>query len=510
MTSTHGRSIARGVGWMLLFKLTERSLGIVSTLVLARVLSPQDFGVVAMAQSVIVMVQLLAMFGFDLALIRDPSASVDHYHTAWTLNAALGALICLIVVGLADPIAAFYSKPELFWVVCALAASSLFSGLENIGIVAFRKEMRFRSEFVFQVSRKLVAIGVTVPLAFALESYWALVAGTVASALASTLISYRVHPFRPRFSLAKAAELFSFSRWLLLGNVIGFVRDRAPDFFIGRFAGAAALGAYNVSYEIANLPTTELSAPINRALMPGYAAVADDRAALQRTYLEAFGLLACLAVPAAVGIVALADLLVPVLLGPKWIATVPLVQMLAAIGVFRVMQSSSAMALVAIGHPKSVSLASGLYAGVLLVCLALLVPSLHAEGAAIATAVATLVATPVFLLQLRRYVGIALRRVAYRVWRPACGAAVMLAAVSAAVPRYAPEMGVVTAIEHLAAGAVLAVIAYAGTVVSLWWMVGRPSGAEQALLAQIRRLLRRRTVSPPRDDRPTRPMPAGQ
>ncbi|HEU5294349.1 MAG TPA: lipopolysaccharide biosynthesis protein, partial [Burkholderiaceae bacterium] len=399
--SSHNRSIARGVGWMLLFKLTERSLGIISTLVLVRLLSPADFGVVAMAQSVIAMVQLLAAFGFDLALIHNQSATEEHYNTAWTLNVSLGVLIAVIVIGLAQPISDFYGKAELFWVVCALALSSLLYGLENIGVVAFRKELRFRSEFAFQVSRKLIAICVTLPLAFYLRSYWALVVGTLTSALAGTVISYLAHPFRPRFTLAKARELLDFSRWLLLGNVVAFVRERSSDFFLGRLAGPAALGTYNVSYEISNLPTTELSAPINRALMPGLAAMTGDPPAMRATYLQAFGLLAALATPAAIGILALADLLVPVLLGPKWLAAVPLIQALAVIGVFQAMHSSCAAALIANGHPKSVSVANGLYAIVLLVGLAMFVPTRGAIGAAIATATAALVATPVFLMSLR-------------------------------------------------------------------------------------------------------------
>jgi O-antigen/teichoic acid export membrane protein len=489
--AAHGRSIARGIGWMLLFKLTERSLGILSTLVLVRLLAPADFGVVAMAQSVIVMVQLLAAFGFDVALIRDQSASEEHYHTAWTMNAALGALITAIVVALAAPIAAFYGKPELFWVVCALALASLFSGLENIGVVAFRKELRFRSEFGYQVSRKVVAIAVTLPLAFLFRSYWALVAGTLTSALAGTVMSYVVHPFRPRFCTAKARELLDFSRWLLVGNVIGFVRERSSDFFIGRLAGPAALGAYNVSYEISNLPTTELSAPINRALMPGFSAMAHDMAALRRTYLQAFGLLVFMAVPAAVGILALADYLVPVLLGARWLDAVPLVQMLAITGVFQALQSSSATALIATGHPKSVFSTNGLYAAVLILFLAVFVPARGAVGAALATAAAVVVATPVFLLHLRRHVGVLFIDLGRRLWRPFVAAAAMLVLVRWLLPAYTADMSTWSALGHLLGGALAAGAAYLAGVSALWWLAGRPEGAEHAVLDHLRGMLPR-------------------
>jgi lipopolysaccharide exporter len=486
MQEAHSRNIGRGVGWMLLFKLLERSLGIVSTLVLVRLLVPADFGVVAMAQSFIVMVQLLGALGFDVALIHDQSASSDHYNTAWTLNAALGLLITLIMVGLSHPIASFYGKPELVGVVCALSLVSLVSGLENIGVVAFRKELRFRSEFAFQLSRKLAGIAVTIPLALALRSYWALVIGTLSSCLVGTLISYLAHPFRPRLSLAKASELLDFSRWLLLGNVIGFVRERSSDFFIGRLAGPAALGVYSVSYEISNLPTTELSAPINRALMPGFSKIANDPAALQQTYLQAFSLLVLLTVPAAVGILVLADFLVPVLLGPKWLEAVPLIQLLAITGVFQALQSSSATALIATGHPKSVFMTNALYAIVLLVFLGLLVPSRGATGAALATGAAVLTATPVFLLFLRRHVGIPFTQIGRHMWRPTCSAIAMLGALLWFLPAYARDIGHLAAAGYLAAGTLVGAVVYASVVWILWLLADKPGGGEQILLAQLR------------------------
>jgi lipopolysaccharide exporter len=471
---------------MLLFKLIERSLGVLSTLVLVRLLVPADFGVIAMAQSFIVMGQLLAAFGFDVALIHDQTASDDHYHTAWTLNAGLGLLITVTMLILARPIAAFYGKPELVWVVCALALTSLIAGLENIGVVAFRKELRFRNEFAFQLSRKVIGSAVALTLAFTLRSYWALVAGTLAGTLAGTVISYIAHPFRPRLSVAKASELVDYSRWLLVGNVIGFVRERSSDFFIGRLAGAAALGAYNVSYEISNLPTTELSAPINRALMPGLSKIAGDPFALQQTFLQAFSILVMMAVPMAVGILALADLLVPVLLGSKWAGAVPLIQMLAITGVFQTLQSSTATVLIATGHPKRVVMANALYAVVLLVFLALLVPSLGSVGAALATMVAVLTATPVFLLFLRRHVGIPLRQIARHIWRPTCAALLMLAAVRWLLPAQTSDVGAVSAASYLALGALGGAVTYLATLGVLWLLAGKPNGGEQILLAQLR------------------------
>src|SRR3989344_1986854 len=301
MTRSVQSKMARGAVWMMLFKLVERSLGLVSTLILVRLLAPADFGIMAMAFSFILVAELLTAFGFDIALIQRQDATEEHYHSAWTCNVLLGLIITVLMLATAWPIALFYGQPDVFWVVCALAIGPLIGGAENIGVVAFRKDLDFRKEFAFQLSRKVAGFVVAVPLAFWLQSYWALVGGTLAFKLAGTVNSYWVHPFRPHFSLRQARALIGFSKWLLLNNIVGFLKERTSDFFIGRLHGPAALGLYNVSYEFANLPSTEMSAPINRALLPGFARLTSDRAALAGAYLNAMRLLALFAIPAAIG-----------------------------------------------------------------------------------------------------------------------------------------------------------------------------------------------------------------
>ena len=188
MKSSLNQRMTRGAAWMLLVKLVERSLALLSTLILVRLLAPADFGLVAMAMSVIVMAELLSAFGFDIALIQRQSVSEEHYHSAWACNVLLGLGVALVLVLAAAPVANFYGQPELFSVVCVLALGSALGGLENIGVVAFRKDLDFRKEFLSLAGKKLIAFSVTVPFAFALHSYWALVIGTVVSRAAGVTL----------------------------------------------------------------------------------------------------------------------------------------------------------------------------------------------------------------------------------------------------------------------------------------------------------------------------------
>ncbi|MGH8501142.1 MAG: lipopolysaccharide biosynthesis protein [Gammaproteobacteria bacterium] len=485
MSNTIHQQMAHGALWMLLFKLMERSLGLISTLILVRVLSPADFGVVAMATSFIFMAELLTAFGFDIALIQKQDASEDHYHTAWTLHLLLGLLIAVLMVAAAPWIADFYNRPNVFWVVCALALGPLIRGCENIGVVAFRKEMRFKSEFAFQLSRKVVSFLVVVPLAFYLRSYWALVFGMLASQLAGTIISFIAHPFRPHFSLAKVGSLMGFSKWLLANNMVGFFKERSADFFIGRMHGAAPLGVYNVSYELATMPTTELSAPINRALLPGFARIAHDPKAMRAAYGHAMSMLAILALPAAVGIFAVAPFLVPVVLGNQWLASVPLMEILALNGALLMFHSSICAVLIANGHPYRVTKTNALYVVMLVVLLGILVPGYGTMGAACAALAASILSTPIYLLQVRGSVGVPASDFVRAAARPVLAAVLMVGVVRLVLPGWSAAMSTTVSLTWLIGGMLLGAMTYAAGIGVLWLASGRPEGAERVLIGQL-------------------------
>lgn len=482
--------MASGAAWMVLFKLIERSIGLVSTLFLVRLLQPADFGTVAMAVSFIAMAELLAAFGFDIALIHNQSAGESQYHTAWTCNALLGLTIGALMVSAAAPVAAFYHHSELFWVVVALSFGPVLSGLENIGVVAFRKEFEFRKEFFFQLAKKLISFAVVVPLAYLLRSYWALVIGMLATKAASTALSFAVHPFRPRFSLAGARSLFHFSKWLLFNNALAFLKERSSDFIIGRLHGPGALGHYNVSYEIANLPTTELSAPINRALIPGYARLAAAPERVAAAFLRANEALAMVALPAAALLFVLSPLFVPVVLGQRWLAAVPLIQLLALNGAVLVFQSQTTAALVAIGQPSAVTKINVGYVLVLVPAIAWQTNQYGALGAAQAVLTLTVLFSPAYIYWLLRQIPMPLKLLALSVARPALGAAALVFTVRPWVPDGAATQSFAGALPWLLALGALGVAVYTLSVALLWLAFGRPPGAEQWMLQRAAAVLR--------------------
>ena len=355
--------MASGAAWMVLAKLAERSLALVSMLILARVLVPQDFGIVAMAMSFVALLEMLTAFGFDVALIQKQTKERGHWDTVWTFTALVGFAIAILMVLFAPAVARFFDEPRLVEVVRVLAIGSAVQGLQNVGLVAFRTEMQFDREFRFLTTKKLLGFSVTVPLALILDSYWALVIGQTCGRIASTGLSYWVHPYRPRFTLVAARDLFHFSKWMFILNIIHYIKDRSAIWVVGAMTGPAPLGAFTISYELATMPSTQLVAPINRAVFPAYARLAQEGIEpLRREYLSVIGVIVLLATPVVLGIAATAPVLVPVMLGPKWTHAVPLLSMLAIFGYTYIIQSNAQAAYLALGRIDVPTRLNGLHA----------------------------------------------------------------------------------------------------------------------------------------------------
>jgi O-antigen/teichoic acid export membrane protein len=465
-------------------KLMERLLGLASTAILARLLVPADFGVVAMGTTVVAAVELLGAFGFDLALIQNPRARRLHYDTVWTFNVLLGIATAVVLIGSAGVAAAYYDEPRLHDVMGLLALCSMTDGFTNVGIVAFRKEIDFRREFRLQFTRKLVGFLSVVTLAYTLQSYWALLLGVLASKVSGVLVSYLMHPYRPRFSLAGASELFDFSKWVLVNNLLLFVSNRGADLVVGRVAGVRALGLYSVAYEIANLPTTELLFPVSRAIFPGYAKLAGDRSALVSSFLSVFSLIVVVAVPAGLGIVVLSDVLVGVVLGSQWRDAAPVLQILALYGVMRAGAASTGPVYLALGMPRVIASLTSLN---IVLMFAVMVPLMNAYGpfgVALSVLAASTLQVPVNFWTLRRRLGLGWGVLGARVWRP-------LAAAAGMALTLAPAEGWLVAAQQppvlrlsilLPAGVLL----YTGLVLVLWRGCGSPDGAEATILGHVR------------------------
>jgi O-antigen/teichoic acid export membrane protein len=469
--------MANGIAWMVAARLTDRAIGVVSTLILARLLVPADFGLVAMATAIGGILELMGAFSFDMALIQHRQAERRHYDTVWTFGVIFGCSCALILTLLAAPAAAFYHEPRLQAVVHVLALSYLINAFSNVGVVAFRKELEFGKEFLFILVRRLVTFTITIGLAWWLHSYWALVAGMTAGRLVNVIMSYCMHHYRPRLCLSAAGELFHFSKWLLINNALFFMLHDGATFLIGRIFGAAELGVYTVSYEISNLPSTELVAPINRAAFPAFSKM-QDNAQISHAYLGLVGMIALLILPVGVGIAAVAEPLVLTALGAQWASATPLIQLLALHGALAALQGNNGTVWLAMGKPRATTVAAAMFLATLFPALYFCLHRYGIIGAGYAYLLANAATLPYGLWMSQRLLGFSWRAVAAALWRPLAAVTLMYCVVQLVNQAMAGSVPALRLVAGVAAGAAC----YAGTALALWWLAGRPDGAESSVI----------------------------
>ncbi len=472
------RHMASGSAWMVAMRWAIRLLGLVSTIILARLLVPDDFGLFAIAMLVIGFSELVGKAGQELAIIRHDNPRREEMDSAWTASILVGFGLGTLVVLSAPLIATVFNEPRAESLIYVLSIRVYILGFENIGVVMFRRNLDFAKDFKYGIAQKIFKAGLTVILALVLRNYWAMVIGSVAGHVLFIGLSYIVHPYRPRLCFTKIKEIWSFSGWILFSLMGEFFQTRIDRFLIGTFNNTTAMGFYHIGTELGRMPTFELAQPAARAMIPAYAKLTHDTKELKSAFLETFAVMAIICFSAAVGFALIAENFVTLVYGDKWGAAVPVVTWIAIqAGIASLTQTVNPV-LTAVGKSRTVAILN--WAHGVPMAIGLTAVALHTKDiGAIAEMrmIITAVIAPVFLLTLARSVPITGTDVLHRLWRPLVSALVMVAAVTALPDRLSGGYAIAALFLDVGVGAV----AFGGTLFGLWYLSGCPSGPERTL-----------------------------
>jgi PST family polysaccharide transporter len=306
-----------------------------SLIILARLLSPRDYGLVAMVTAIVGIAQVLGDFGLSLAAVQARVLSRAQKSNLFWLNSLLGLTLTLVVFLLRGPIASFYHRPQLTEIVSALSVAFVINGLTTQFEAELTRSMRFSRLAIRDVAAAIVAFAVALGMAVAGAGYWALVGQQLALAGASLLGSVVLSGWWPGLPRIRESMggLLGFGANTMGLQVSAYVASNIDSVFVGRFWGAALLGVYNRAYTLFTLPLQQLTAPLTRVVLPTLSRIHDDalfvRYLVRAQLLNSYILVGTLVVGAAV-----AQPLIETTLGPQWSGVVPIFQVLALGGVF--------------------------------------------------------------------------------------------------------------------------------------------------------------------------------
>jgi lipopolysaccharide exporter len=480
-----GRRVAIASLFAVLQRLLMRGLGLFSTLILVRLLAPEDFGIVGLASAVLTTLEMLTSTGFGLALIRMREPTRAHYDTVFTLTLARGLLLAVAMLATAGWQADFMGDARIRGVMWAIAGGVIALSLESPRLIDLQRSLKFDRLLSYHVAHKVLAIAISLPIAFWLRNYWALVLASPISRLLVLPLSYWLAPYRPRLSLAAWRDLFSFSKWLFLGNIAGLIDSQAMVFIVGRTQGIAAVGLYQVAFQIAALPISEIAAPIRQPIYAGFARVWHDLTALRRQFLDGLSMQGLVILPLSVGVALCAHEVTLLFLGERWLTMAPLMPLVALFALFDGIGHYTGNVFLALNR-QALFVATAFAAVALRIAATAYGAVEHGlAGAAWAMLATSVLNAVVWQALASRLMRLSAADLARAVWRPCLAAAAMAAAVLALPADPAARLGVAAAwpvATALLAKTLTGAVVFCAAVVALWKLSGAPSDSAEATL----------------------------
>jgi lipopolysaccharide exporter len=488
MTSITGRLI-KGSMWLSLSRAIVNGLATLSTFVLAWNLAPSDFGVVALGTTMLLIVSTVTELSLTEALIRHKAPDESHFSAAWTLNATRGLLLSLLFAICAYPASVLFEEPRLFGVMVALGLSMLMGGLTNPRRVMLQRDLIFWQEFVLSVSQKFTGFVAAVAIAMIYHSYWALVIGALVTQATNVIVSYLVLPFRPRITFQHMREFFSFSAWLTAGQIVNTLNWRFDYLLVGKMLGGTALGYYSLGSNLAMMPTREATWPLTQTIYPGFSSIRDDPSRLAAAYQRVQALVAAVALPAGIGVAVVADPLVRLALGEKWVPVVFIIQSLASVYALQTLGSLVQPLGMAMGETRLLFIRDTqmLFVRIPVMIAGLMLYGL--QGVIIGRVFTGLFGAFVNMILVRRFIGVTLLKQLSANVRALTSIVVMAAGVLLASSYLAHTTDQVMLALHLAVLASLGGLLYCGSTFLLWILMKRPAGPETEFLQILGKVL---------------------
>ena len=299
-------------------KVISKVLGLVSTMLLARILAPEEFGYIAIISIVIYFFDILSHVASEQYVIRKERVTFEALHTAWTANLLLKLAISILIVILAPVTSNFFERPELTSALSVAALILPLQALRSPAYILLKRQLKFTVLFWSTLIERLFAVPLLITLALMLESYWAFVITDVIACIFGVALSYVVAKKKLRFTLSELKEQWHFSKWMIGKNILGYTRSQCDTVIVSKFFSASTLGNFHMARELAMMPAHFLLGP---AIEPLLSAFKDDRnrhEALLNNVAFSLVVVLIVSIPVCSFLWVFSEQIILVLLGPGW------------------------------------------------------------------------------------------------------------------------------------------------------------------------------------------------
>ena len=466
----------RGAIWTVGTRWLIKGIGFLNTIIMARLLMPEDYGIVAMGMLIVGMTQTFLDFGATTALLRKETVSQDEIDSAWTLRLIQGCVAAVVLL-LVPPLAvAYFEEPRLQYILWAFAASILLASASSIGPTLALRDFNFALNFKIDVASKFASVVATLAGGYFIGDYRALVLGIVTGYLTPLVLGYALHPYRPHWQTSKIGEIWLITKWLLLANIGNFILRKGDELVAGRLGTTGEYGLYNVGSDLGQLPVAEVGPAMMRAILPVLSSIEGDVERTNSAVIKITATVNSIVWPLGLGFAAVGAQATELILGAKWLAAVPYVQIFAIVAVLQTITSPAKSLLIVRGHTKIQSHAVWAEFITFGVAAILLVPHFFLSGLAFARLLASAANSIIILLVAQSNCALSLKSMSIQIVRPMLGATCMMLLVTYLITPISSIM------LQLFTGVVCGILFFTLWSLISWQLMERPEGLESTII----------------------------
>lgn len=470
-------NLLNGAFWAIGIRWVSKFLGIISLAICARILSPEDYGLITMAMVVVGFVSLVLELGLETALIKSQNTTPELYNSAWSIRIIQRSTLAFIVIASAPLAANFYNDSRITLIMIAVGIAEFVCAFENIYSVNLRKFMNFRSDFLYIVIPRITSFSAAVTSVIILESYWGLVIGICVTEVSRTLLSYFIVKERPRWSLNRWRDLAGFSGWFMARGLADFIVAESDRLILGVLGGARTTGIFSVAKEVSTLPSSEIVLPICRALTPTLSTISGDPARLSAAIGKSLSGTMLIAAPVALGFALISNEFVLLLFGPKWTDSTPILSILCIGGVAYAFREISANALVITGNIRTTVILSWANASILIILFYPIYKIFDLIGIAWLIVFSAFLTASVYAFILSKLNIASDKSLLSGLLRPIASAAIMYLITSYIFHNIINFNTITNLGLKIFSGAIV----YLSTITTLWLAAGKPNSSEAIL-----------------------------
>ena len=331
------KDVVKGVSWMAILRVSMRGLAIVKIAILARFLTPAQFGNYGIALLVLGFLEVLTETGINIFLIQEKDDVKPYLNSAWVVSILRGVLITAVILGSSPLVIHFFKATQILPLLYIVAGVAFVRGFINPMEVTFQKKLQFRKEFWYKGFLYLVDISLAVILGVVTKSESSMLISMLVAAVTEVFSSFILFKDRPKLSIEKdkVQEVINSGKWVTGAGIFNYIFQNIDNVIVGKVLGTSNLGFYQQAYSISTLPVTEIGNIFNKVTFPVYVAIGGDRERLKKAFYKTLSVISLLVIPFAIVILFFSKPIILIFLGEKWLPIEPVLKILAIFGALK-------------------------------------------------------------------------------------------------------------------------------------------------------------------------------